>query len=112
MTPAQAKAMYRRQIIASGESVMLRRRGLSDASVRAKATYAGVSDLVGSTQQASRMFIVLAEDVERSGFSLPFQAKGDRVVYAGRELAITHADDTKRRVAGEVIAYELHVAGQ
>jgi hypothetical protein len=112
MTPAQARAMYRRQIDASGEDIILRRKGVADVTVRAKATDAGASDIVGSAQQASRMFIVLAEDVERAGFSPPFQARLDSVVYAGRVLAITRADDTKRRVAGVVIAYELHCAGQ
>jgi len=112
MKPAQAKAMYRSQFAKSGESIVLRRKGSTDVSVRARATGISVSDVAGSTQQNARVFIVLAEDVERSGFPAPFQANVDRIVWAGRTLVITYADDTKRRVGGELIAYELHVAGQ
>lgn len=112
MTPAQAKAMYRRQIGEAGENIALRRKGRADVFVLARATGVGITDVAGTTQQNARTFIVLAEDVERVGFPVPFQANADRIVWAGRTLAITYADDTKRRVGGEVIAYELHVAGQ
>lgn len=71
----------------------------------------GLSDVAGATQQNARVMVVLAEDVERVGFPVPFQANVDRVVWAGRVLTVTYADDAKRRVAGEVIAYELHVSG-
>jgi hypothetical protein len=58
------------------------------------------------------MFLVLAEDVARAGFPVPFQANVDRLVWAGRVMPITYADETQRRVAGELIAYELHVSGK
>jgi hypothetical protein len=103
--------MYRRQMIAHGEMVTLRRNGSSDVVVRAHPSQPVVADLPGSSQQSRRTIIVLAEDVERAGFALPFVAKSDRVVWAGRVLPIMSVDDAKRRVAGVVIAYELEVAG-
>lgn len=111
MTPDNARAAYRREFVRHAETITLRRKGRSDATVRARATGIGVSDVAGATQQNARIMIVLAEDVVRAGFPTPFQANIDRVVWAGRVLTVTYADDTKRRIAGEVIAYELHVSG-
>lgn len=104
--------MYRRQIIKSGETFVLRRAGENDATVRGRASGFGLSDVAGAVQQNQRMIVVLAEDVEASGFPAPFQANIDRVVWGARVMPITYADATKRRVAGVLIAYELHVAGK
>lgn len=114
MTPAGARALYRREMAKYGESVILRRKGFDDVTVKARAIERGaqVSDVAGSAQQARRVFLVLAEDVDASGFQLPFQAGADRLVWAGRVLPINYADDTQRRIAGELIAYELHVSGK
>lgn len=112
MTPAQAKAMYRRQMAIAGETILLRRKGRADVAVRARSMGLNVSDVAGVVQQGARVLIVLAEDVAKVGFPIPFQANVDRVVWNGRTLAITYADDARRRIAGEVIAYELHVSGQ
>lgn len=103
--------MYRRQMAVNSEPMFLRRSGVSDAPVRGKPYSPTVSDLTGSTQQSRRMVLIMAEDVERSGFPTPFQAKVDRIVWNGAVLPILSVDDAKRRIAGVVIAYEIEVSG-
>lgn len=106
MTPADAKAMYRRQIAAHGETITLRRTGQSDQSVRARVTGYEPEELVGGIQQGDRKVIVLAEDV--TGFT---PRKGDLVILRGAPLSIQAVDDSTRRVAGTLVAYELVARG-
>ncbi|MCX5581327.1 hypothetical protein [Kaistia terrae] len=57
---------------------------------------------------ADRRVLVLAEDVEASGWPGALR-KGDKVVIRGRVSNIQSIDDDRRRVAGVLIAYELVV---
>jgi hypothetical protein len=107
--------MYRRQLLAHGETVTLRRVNASPAAptehqVRARVTGYQPEELVGGIQVGDRKVIVLAEDVP-SGF-LPFLLGGrEKIVVRGKALNVERVDDSTRRVGGELIAYEMQVRG-
>lgn len=114
MTPAQAKAMYRRQIDTHGETITLRRVNPSPAAattqdVRARVLGYAPEELVGAVQQGDRKIIVLAEDI--GAFPVPFRRAFDQVLLRGAQLTVQDFDDSTRRVAGELIAYELRARG-
>lgn len=116
MTPEAAIGMYRR-LIASGEDVLLRRytgtgatRAKFEVRVRAKVAGYEPQDLVGSVQQGDRKVIVLAEDVDAAQFPVPI-TNSDKIVVRGKELTIQSVDDSTRRIAGVLVAYELPVRG-
>jgi hypothetical protein len=116
MSPDAAKAMYRRLIAASGETVTLRRNSRypadpTDADVRARVIDATTADADDdSLQQGKRKVVVLAEDVPE-GF-WPLRERGvDRIILRGAPCTIDFVDDSTRRVGGVLIAYEFHVIG-
>lgn len=115
MTPDAARGMYRRQIAANGETITLRRIGSPDQNFPVRARVMGFSpeELVAGLDQADRKVIVLAEDVETSGFPVPFDDGGsDKVVLSGGEiLNVQSVDDHTRRVGGVLIAYEIVARG-
>lgn len=117
MTPEEIKATYRRDMDAVGETVLIRRytgtgsaRPRFDAAVKARVVDYEPKDLVGLIQQGDRKLIVLAEDLIAAQIPLDLR-KGDKSVVRGKELNIEAADDSTRRVAGVLIAYELQVRG-
>lgn len=117
MTPEQCRASYRRFLDHVGETVLIRRytgagasRPRFDAEVVARVTEFDPSELVGTIQQGDRKLIVLAEDLFNAQFPLPLK-RGDKAVVRGKELNIEAPDDNSRRVAGELIAWELQVRG-
>ncbi|MGE0290268.1 MAG: hypothetical protein AB7P16_28635 [Bradyrhizobium sp.] len=115
MSPEAARGMYRRQIARHGETVTLRRINSSPTAptnrdVRARVLGYTPDELVGEVQQGDRKIIVLAEDM--GSFPVPFRERStDRVIVRGAELAIQAVDDSTRRVAGELIAYEIRARG-
>jgi hypothetical protein len=116
MTPEAARALYRRRI-GAGETVLIRRyTGAGpnapriDAAVRARVTGFEPQELVGAIQQGDRKVIFLADDLNAAQFAQPVTER-DKVVVRGKELAVKAADNSTRRVAGELIAYELTVQG-
>lgn len=113
MTPSAARAAYRRQL-RNGETLVLRRLsglGAGDYAARGRIDGFAPADFEGAIQQGTRTAIILAEDVESSGFPLPFLAKQDRLVWNGRTLVIHSVDDATRRIAGVLIAFVLELAG-
>ncbi|GAB5506679.1 MAG: hypothetical protein Rhirs2KO_18420 [Rhizobiaceae bacterium] len=117
MTPAAAKASYRRLLGAAGERIVIRRltgtgdnRLYFEASVLARVTGYEPDELVGDIDQGDRKVILLADDLVSAGFPLDLR-KGDKAFVRGRELNIEAADDSTRRVQGVLIAYELRVRG-
>ena len=112
MSPADARAMYRRQLV-PGETVSLV-RGFGSPNARqvdglpGRMLKAGEL-LVAGLMQGERVLLLLAEDVAASDLVAP--QIHDRVLWNGKALAVTFVDDAKRRVAGELIAYELSLAG-
>lgn len=118
MTPAEAKASYRRTMKEAGETVTIRRYTAASGTPRpsvtkdvtARVTGYAPHELVGSIQQGDRRVIVLADDLATGAVTLPIK-KGDKAVVRGRELNIESVDDSTRRVQGVLIALELQVRG-
>lgn len=112
MTPASARASYRRDLEGHGETVTLRRvnqRPAADTDAPALARVldqARPRDLVNETSISDRTLLVLAEDLEKAGFPLPVK-KGDKIILRAKTLTISAVDDDKRRVGGVLVAYEL-----
>jgi hypothetical protein len=119
MTPDEARAMYRDQFDLHGEDIAIRRysgtgvgRTYVDRPCRARVTGYAPEELVGGITQGDRRVIVLAEDL--GGESPPFIIMKSDKVWAPRfpnELSIQGVDDNTRRIAGELIAYELQTRG-
>lgn len=104
--------MYRRQISANGEAVVLRRDGPHPVEQKLRARVMGYApqELVGEVQQGDSKIIMLAEDIEL--FPLPIRARStDSVIVGGQSLKVQAVDDRTRRVAGVLIAYEIRARG-
>lgn len=113
---AEMRADHREMIDEDGEIITLRRFVAGgapiEAEVRARVTGYQSAELVGGIKQGDRRVIVLAEDVETSGFPVPFRTGGtDKVVVRCRVLNIGVVDDSTRRVGGVLIAYEITATG-
>jgi hypothetical protein len=68
--------------------------------------------MIPGRQIGDRRVIVLAEDVEASGFPVPLRTGGsDKAVVRGKMLNINVVDDSTRRIAGVLIAYEIVAVG-
>ena len=111
---AAAHARALASVMGPGEALSLQ-RGFGDTAV----TYAvngwvtgyDAQEMAGEVQQGRRKEIILASSVTDSGFPLPIVAQQDRIGFAGKTLAIVSVDEATRRVQGELIAYELELAG-
>ena len=117
MTPSEARAEYRSMLSEIGEDVYIRRytgtgtsRPFFEAKARARVTAYEATELVGTVVQGDRKVIVLSEDLEEAQFPLPILVS-DKCVVEGKELAILAPDRFTRRLAGEVIAYEIQCRG-
>lgn len=114
MTPSDARATYARLFDETGETVLLRRQspsGAQDYPVRARIVGYTAQEIAAGVQQGARKVIVLAEDVESSGFPVPIKTRFDAVIAHGLSMTVQMVDDSTRRVAGTLIAYELQVIG-
>ena len=115
MSPDEIKAEYLSAIDEVGEFVAIRNyvgitEAYSDATVRARVVEFSPDQMVGAIVQGDRKLIVLAADVIAAGIELT-ATQNCKVVVRGKELQIKSVDDNTRRVAGELIAYELVVGG-
>lgn len=115
MTPAAARAMYRRQIDRHGEPVLIRRilpapAAAIEAQTRCRVLLSTPEEMVAGITSGDRRLIILAEDMEAAGWPSPV-AKNDKIVLRGRTLNVQSVDDDKRRVAGVLIAYEIVARG-
>ena len=118
MSPSETLAAYRRALAQDHEVVTLVRLPVNGATriesrpVLARVTGYRPQEMVAGIVQGDQRVILLAEDLEASGFPDRLVPGGPhRVAVRGRELAIKGIDDTTRRVAGVLIAYEVHVKG-
>lgn len=104
---AVAKASFRRMLTAYGEAMTLRRVSpLTECTVQGRAMGATASELTEGVIQTVSRVVVMAEDVTFD------PKKGDKLVLSdGRVRNIEAVDSMTRRVAGELIAYELQVRG-
>lgn len=116
MNPDDVKDTYRR-MLADEPPVLIRRytglgtnRPRFDVSVKAKVTGYAPDELVGQIVQGDRKVILLVQDLIDRQFAMPILSS-DKVVVRGKELAIIAPDDSTRRVAGILIAYELTARG-
>lgn len=114
MTPEQSIASYRRSL---KDVVTIRRytgsgqnRPYFEATALARVTGFDPDELVGTIVQGDRKLIVLADDLVKAQFPLDLK-KGDEVFVRGQKTTIQAADDSTRRVAGVLIAFELQVRG-
>src|SRR5262245_41326063 len=110
MTPAECRESYRENMDAVGETIAIRRftgvgvgRVPHDTNVRARVTGYQERELVAGIQQGDRRIIVLLEDLEAAGFSLPVMPT-DKVMLRGHMISILTVDDSTRRIQGELIA--------
>jgi hypothetical protein len=106
--------MWRDMVDAYGETITLRRVGSPnvDKSVRARVTGFAPEELVGGITQGHRKVIVLAEDVESTGFPVPIARGGlDRVVVRGKTMMIEDVDDSTARLGGTLLAYLITASG-
>lgn len=124
LTPEQLKSDYRSIIDNVGEDIIVRRytgtgtnRPKIDVPVRARVTGYAPRELVGTVQQGDRFVLVLAEDVTKPTTDSPPQTltlpltPADKVVVRGKELQVVAADDSTRRVGGELVAIEIQARG-
>lgn len=118
MTALETKARYRASLLRVGWTVKVRRQNPSpaaptEASVLARIVDLEVNDFIGNKKQGDRKAIVLADDVAASGIALPLRTTGtDKIVDDGRVYNIQAVDDTSRKYAGVLVAYELLIRGQ
>jgi len=117
VTPATIRALYNRALT-EFEVVQFRRysgvgvsRTPADYPVRARVVEYRPEELVGGIVQGDVRLIVLAEDVEQTGFVVPLVATADKIVIRGRELSVKSVDDNTRRVGGQLMAYDIRVGG-
>jgi hypothetical protein len=115
MTPDQARSTYRRYL---PDRVAIRRysgpagpnRTPNDTPCRARVKGDSAGVLVGDVMQFSYHAVVLVEDLELGGFILPLTT-ADKLVFQGKELAISFPDNATRSVGGELIAYNVLAKG-
>jgi len=113
----EIRADYRRAFDEVGEVVYIRRytgAGANppffDTAAKGRVTGYEPHELIGTIQQGDRKIVLLADDLIDAQFALPVTTN-DRVVVRGEAMAIMAADDSTRRVAGVLVAYELQVRG-
>lgn len=115
MTPDQALASHRNMINSIGEGVTVRRYtdaasdppAFTDTTAMARVMGYQPRDLVDGVQEGDVKVVML---VDALGGLLPL-TNADKLVIRGRELAIRSVDDNTRRIAGVLIALEIHAAG-
>ena len=124
LTAAQARADYRRAIGDHGEPVSLRRESIDPTpeaqGLRARVMGFSPEELASGIDQGDRKLILLAEDVEREIAAGRWPApaagsaailKNDTLMLRGAPMNVERVDDSTRRVAGTLIAYEMTVTG-
>jgi hypothetical protein len=117
MTPQDARDTYRSMMDERGEIVLIRRylgsgqnRPKFEVSVRARIFDYTPVELIGGIIQGDVKVICLYEDLVNGQYNLPI-LKNDKVVVGGKELNIESPDRHTRKIAGELIAYELQARG-
>lgn len=113
MTAAEMRDMWRSLIHHFGETVTLQRvNPAASKSVRGRITGFSPEELTGGISQGSRKVILLAEDVETSGFPVPIKARStDRIVAYGKTMMIEDVDTNTARVGDTLIAYLITATG-
>lgn len=119
MNTDEIRASYRRAFADVGETVTLKRLGGSlEAQVLARPVGFEPQEIAAGVDQGERKLLVLAEDVEAAVTAGTWAAAGgdlivknDRITMRGRMLVVQRSDDSTRRVAGVLMAYEVRAMG-
>ena len=98
-----AEPVTLRRTVANGQPI--------ERECRARIVGYAPSELAAGITVGERVVILAADEVAASGFPLPFKKASDRIVVRGTALTVTQVDDSTRRVAGQLIAYELRASG-
>lgn len=113
-TAEQTRSLYRRTL---KEQLFIRRytgagdtRPHHDTPCRGRVWGERPAELVGTLNQYDYKAVVFVPDLVAGGFALPVKT-ADKLIYKGRELAISFPDNATRSEGGELIAYELQVRG-
>jgi hypothetical protein len=69
------------------------------------------AQLVGTANQYDFRVIVFVKSLIDNGFDPATLSSNDKLIYKGRELAISFPDDATRKEGDTLIAYELMVRG-
>lgn len=107
MTPDQVADAYARTL---DDTVSLVNKGAFLGNVRSRLVQVGPEDVAQDFQENDRKLIMAAADVLAAGFAR-FRKNSATVRWQGRDLDIQSVDDTTRRIAGVLVAYECRVAG-
>jgi hypothetical protein len=113
VTASEMREMWRSLIQHFGETITLQRVNPPAAkTVRGRVTGFTPQELTGGISQGSRKVILLAEDVETSGFPVPIKARStDRIVAHGKTMMIEDVDTNTARVGDTLIAYLITATG-
>ena len=113
MSATEILASYRRNL---NEPITVRRysgtgasRTAANSEVKGKAWGYTAAEIVGSIIQGDERVLVIADDLEAAGFSLPVKTS-DKVVIGDKEKAII-SPGQRKAPDGTLIAYELQVRG-
>lgn len=117
MTPEYAELVYRRFLT---NSVTIRRytgkagpdRTVTEVECRAwiRADPLRQEPMVSDLKELVYHAVVLVEDLANAGFPLPLNG-ADKLVFQGKEFAVSFPDNATRSVGTELIAYNLRVKG-
>lgn len=116
MNPEYAKAVYRRHLT---NKVVIRRytgsgpsRTPADVTCRAsvKADNMQSNQLADNVKELTYRAVVLVEDLVAGGFALPMTT-ADKMVFDGKEMAISFPDRATRTVGETLLAYNVRARG-
>lgn len=105
--------MYLRALQDHGEPVIVRRitgDTTTDVTVQARVMGYRPEELTGDIDQGHRKVILMPDWLVAANWPLPIK-KGDQIVIRNKQTTVEIVDDNTRRIAGELIAYELSVSG-
>lgn len=113
MNPADARQMWREIMNDYGETVTLQRVSPAVSKViRGRVAGFAPEELTGGITQGSRKVLLLAEDVETSGFPVPIKSGStDRIVVHGKTMMIESVDANTARMGDTLIAYLITATG-
>ncbi len=109
MNASEIKAAYAREL---KETIVVRRytgaganRPRFDAGIRGKARQYGSTELIGTITQGDWNVLLFVDDLIEKQFALPVTTN-DKVVIAGKEIAILSAN-TRKAPDGTIIVYDV-----
>lgn len=95
------------------EMITFKRMGATPLSIPIRARVIGYrpEELTGGIIQGDRRVFILAADATAAGIPQPIRKDSDALLIRGTLVTIKSVDDSTWRNSGELMAYELRVAG-